>query len=107
MEKKELIQAVSSELAFIVPGQMPYDEFLEVLAEYINKLVREDFDKLIRLLYRMDVSEEKLKYLLKENQGEDAGPIIGALIIEREEQKIKTREQFRQKDSNIGEDEKW
>ena len=38
---------------------------------------------------------------------EDAGNIIASLIIERQEQKIKTREQFSQRDNGFDEEEKW
>ena len=48
---------------------------------------------LVQILYRIDVSEKKIKTLLKENQGSDAGKIIASLIIERQMQKIKSRQQ--------------
>ena len=39
----------------------------------------------------IDVDEARLKKLLKDNAGEDAGMIIARLIIERQLQKIVTR----------------
>jgi len=77
------------------------------LAERINELIQNDFQKLVSILYRMDVSEEKLKSLLQENQGVDAGHIITALMIERQLQKIKSRRQFSKRDNDIDENEKW
>jgi len=59
------------------------------------------------ILYRMDVSEIKLKQLLNENPGTDAALIITDLMIERQEQKMISRQQFRKKDENISDDEKW
>jgi hypothetical protein len=53
------------------------------------------------------VSEVKLKTLLKVQSQEDAGKIIAELVIERQLQKIKTREQFKQQDDNFDEEEKW
>ena len=107
MEKEELIYTISKSLAINLPGHIQYDDFVTAISEYINKLIGEDFEKLVSLLYRIDVSEYKLKNLLQENPGEDAGRIIAALIIERQEQKIETRKQFRQKNNDIAEDEKW
>ena len=77
------------------------------LAEKINELLLNDFNKLISILYRMDVSEKKLKALLKEYPDEDAGKIIAQLMIERQAEKIKSRQQFNQQDKNISDDEKW
>ena len=35
------------------------------LIAYINDCIQHDFNKLVQLLYRIDVSEEKLKYILQ------------------------------------------
>ena len=77
------------------------------LAEYINEMLLAGFDQLVNILYRMDVSEKKLRQLLQENPGTDAGLIIADLMIEREGQKIKSRRQSNQRDNNIDENEKW
>lgn len=79
----------------------------ELFAGKINELLTNDFQKLIAILYRMDVSEEKLKKLLSENPTVDAGVIIADLMIERQIKKIKYREQFTQQDETINENEKW
>ena len=53
------------------------------LIAYINDCIQHDFSKLVQLLYRIDVSEEKLKYILQLNPNEDAAKLIAAVIIER------------------------
>ncbi len=70
-------------------------------------LYNNDFQKLVSILYRMDVSETKLKQLLTDNPGADAGIIIADLMIERQAEKIKSREQYSKRDENISDDEKW
>ena len=87
--------------------QKGYKNWLTQLEEKINGLLVGDFDRLISILYRMDVSELKLKQLLKENQAEDAAKIIALLMIERQAEKIKSRQQFSQRDNDIDENEKW
>ena len=42
--------------------------------------------------------KENWKYLLQENVGEDAAFIIADLIIERQIEKIKSRQQFSRRD---------
>jgi hypothetical protein len=81
-------------------------KLFEALSGYINVLVNTDFQRLISLLYRMDVSEKKLVALLKEHAGEDSGKIIAALMVERQIQKIKSRQDHGRAD-NIDEDESW
>lgn len=81
-------------------------DFPSYLAARINELIQHDFTGLINILYRIDVSESKLKQTLQANPGKDAGYIIAKLVIERQLQKIKTREELRN-DGDIDEEEKW
>jgi hypothetical protein len=105
-EKDAPLQMVAGEIGLTL-DQKGYKNWLQKLEEKINSLLIEDFDRLISILYRMDVSELKLKQLLKENQAEDAAKIIALLMIERQAEKIKSRQQFSQRDNNIDENEKW
>ncbi len=74
------------------------------LETLINDLIKEDFSKLVQLLYRIDVSEEKLKNLLKEHPNEDAGKLIAQIVIERLAATKKARESFSTKSSSIEDD---
>ena len=106
MENKLVLQEVSKELGIIV-NEKDHSFNKQMLAEKIDQLINTDFQKLVLILYRMDVSEIKLKQLLNENPGTDAALIITDLMIERQEQKMISRQQFRKKDENISDDEKW
>jgi hypothetical protein len=78
------------------------------LIDYINFLLLEDFNRLLQLLYRVDVSEQKLKLLLQENPSTDAAILITDLLIARQEEKIKLRTGFSSQDpGNIPEEDKW
>jgi len=81
--------------------------FIQKLTAYINELISSDFNKLIYVLYRLDISEKKLKQLLADLPGSDAGTIIVNMIIERQLQKIQSRKQYRQDDKSIAEEDKW
>jgi hypothetical protein len=81
----------------------------EMLAEGLNELIEKDFQRLVYILYRADVSEEKLRRLLNENKQAAAGYVIADLLIERQEQKLKSRQQYKdsRRDNEIDENEKW
>lgn len=76
------------------------------LERVIHELINHDFQKLVQILYRLDIPEKKLREALRDQSQELAGPIIARLIIEREVQKKAAREQFRQQ-GPIPDDEKW
>lgn len=104
---KNLSASLNEMLQISLPEKISLQELKEKLAAYTNHLVQVDFDKLVSLLYRLDINEAKLKSLLKDNPGEDAGNLIAGMIIERQLQKIKSRQQHSKRDDNIAEDEKW
>ena len=90
-----------------------YDELLHEprnlrgeMIRAVNELIQHDFHRLVALLYRIDVSEKKLRAELAARPNEDAAGLITDLVIARLEEKRCSRQQFRQK-GEIPEDEKW
>jgi hypothetical protein len=76
------------------------------LSAYLNHLLVNDFSALVQILYRVDVSEEKLKAVLAENKEADAGDLLSELIIERQAQKAGVRQSFPPLEELPG-DERW
>jgi hypothetical protein len=85
---------------------MEKNELREQLILYVNHLLLHDFNKLVSILYRVDVNEGKLRELLQQFPGTDAAAIIADLLIQRQEQKIAGREQFKSGE-DIPDNEKW
>lgn len=103
-EIKKLISR-EMEIAITEPAAS-LDDLRILLAEKFNELIKKDFNGLIQLLYRIDISEEKLKQTLKENKGKNSGELLAEMTIERQLQKIQSRQQYK-RDENISDDEKW
>jgi len=102
-----LISAINNSLEIKLREDISADQLTDMLTGYVNDLVDRNFNKLVNILYRIDVNELKLRQMLNENPG-DAGRIIAELIIERQLQKIASRERFRNNDeNNVDEKEKW
>jgi len=71
-----------------------FSEIKSRLTSFINNLLDSDIEGLLSLLYRIDVSEQKVKTILATaDQGEMAKK-IAVLIIERQIQKIITRTKY-------------
>jgi hypothetical protein len=81
-------------------------EMKEQLVFYINQLLVHDFNKLIQILYRVDVNEQKLKEILQANRQTDAALIIADILLKRQEEKAKTKEAFKS-NNDIPEEDKW
>lgn len=99
------------ELMAAGPDHVNAENELETqLAEKINVLIQRDFGALVQLLYRIDVSEVRLRQLLDSGSGEDAGVLIARLIMERQWQKIESRRRYRQDNAGSDSDtdvERW
>ena len=66
MENNELIQSINDDMSVNLPEAVSYDELHHLLAIHINDLIKNDFEKLVSSLYRIDVNEQKLKLLLQQ-----------------------------------------
>jgi len=101
--QQDIIQYTEASLV----AEAGIDVFKQKLSAYINGLINTDFNKLIYILYRLDISEKKLKTLLASQPAADAGQLIAGMMIERQLEKIELRRQFKQDSSKIAEDDKW
>jgi len=106
-QSQEVILELNRTQDWQLAEQLTLEEVARILAEKLNTLIRDDFSILVQLLYRIDIEEPRLRYLLQQHKGEDAGMIIAGLIIQRMEQKIITRRQFSEKNNNIPEEDRW
>lgn len=80
------------------PTQAHFNEIINLMARYIDELIVNDFNKLLSILYRIDVSEEKVKGALAMDAGKaSSGHTIARLLIERETEKIKLRAKYSKK----------
>lgn len=79
---------------------------LEDMAHVIRQLIDQDFPKLVQILYRLDVPEDRLRQVLVENPEGDAGMLIAEMVADRIAQREKNKMMF-PKQEGIPEDEKW
>ena len=97
----ELLLQENNELVLQEPA------WYQQLKAAVNELINHHFDDLLQLLYRVDVSEAKLRQLLNDFPAADAAGIIANLLLERQLQKIKSRREHAQRDETIPDDERW
>jgi hypothetical protein len=104
MPEREIIESV---LDIRSEEQLRDEHLFNQLADAVNRLIQQDFNKLISILYRIDVSESKLRELLRTHPDKEAGRIIASLLVERQMQKIRTRRQSANPELPADDPEKW
>lgn len=100
MDTAELIADLNRVYGWDLAAAAPEGALEDVLAEKVNVMIQRDFGALVQLLYRIDVSEDRLRRILGADTGEDAGRIIARLIMERQWQKIESRRRYRRNDDD-------
>jgi hypothetical protein len=101
-----LVELINKDLELSFPPAIAENLLREKLSMLINELIVSDFQRLIFLLYKVDINESKLKRTLRDHPGENAGMLIADMVIEREEQKLKSRKESKQENPDDSE-ERW
>lgn len=96
MEEHALIEVLNKELDAAWPNTLSAAELREQLVAFIDQLINKDFQRLLAILYRIDVDEARLRLLLQQQADRPAAEIIADSIIDRQQQKIESRKKFRQ-----------
>lgn len=73
--------------------EISYDQAILMIVRVVEDLLSKDFNGLINILYRIDVSEEKLKAALALSNDNPAS-LIAKMILERQLQKVALRKKY-------------
>lgn len=65
-----------------------------LLIDKLDFLIAHDFEKLLSILYRIDVSERKVKEALAAQTDRNPSELLADLIIERQMEKANTRAEY-------------
>ena len=98
MEHNKALTAVVNDLQIEETiSERSSEEQRKVLVTFIDDLLRNDFNRLLSILYRVDISEEKLKRMLAENKDTQvrSAELIAQLLIKREQEKIISRAKYK------------
>jgi hypothetical protein len=101
MDLTAALQKLGTDLSVDEKAAVKYE-----LSAYLNYLLVNDFPGLVQILYRVDVSEQKLKTVLLDNKEADAGDLLSELIMQRQNEKTAMRQSFPPAEDLSGE-ESW
>lgn len=106
MEENQKVEEISKVIAkeFMISGAdslIPsgefdkLDEFRTYLVGKLRDLLDNQYDKLINLLYKIDVNEKKLSELFAQKNTSSMAVSLADLIIDRTLEKVKYRQMYR------------
>lgn len=89
----EVVSLTGKELGLVLSEPADFEAFVLELTRAIQYLIDKDFEKLMHLLYRVDVNEQKVKQAFSLEK--EVARELALLVIEREKQKVITRAKYK------------
>jgi hypothetical protein len=97
-ENKELTDAISFRFELAKTGDLSLDDLKRVLTERILDLLERNVERLLSILYRVDLNQKKLDEIFLNGTKEEIAEKIAAAVIERQLQKIETRKIYKDRE---------
>ncbi|HEY3250310.1 MAG TPA: hypothetical protein VGK25_04255 [Ignavibacteria bacterium] len=94
-ESKELTEAISSRFELAKAETLTLEDLKKALCIRIRDLLDKNVERLLSMLYRVDLSQKRLDEIFEKGSKDDIALKIADAVIERQLQKIKTREFYK------------
>ncbi|MCB0509501.1 MAG: hypothetical protein H6579_00590 [Chitinophagales bacterium] len=72
------------------------EALLLLIEQLVQELIDKDFERFLRLLYRIDLDENKVKEKIAASEPEKATRGIAEMILNREKEKVASRAQYKE-----------
>lgn len=72
-------------------------DLYQLILQRVRELLDQDPNLLFSYLYRLDVLEDKINFVLKEQKQVPADEGLAQLILERQKQRVELKKKFNQK----------
>ncbi len=76
--------------------ELTEEEFFDFLADHIAYLIEHKLEYLMSLMYRLDINEGRVHFALSPMAPEPANIGIARLVLERQKQRVATKQFYRQ-----------
>lgn len=77
-------------------GTNPREYLVQLLTPSIKQMLDQSFDRLLNVLYRIDLPEKKVVEILEESPPDEVANRLSQAIVDRQLEKISLRERYRE-----------
>lgn len=98
----DLICVIENKLAHVNCSQLPEEldpfivELKRRIAEYLKPMLKGNLDKLLQILYRIDVHDTHIKAALKLDRDSASANLLAHAIVERQIKKIQSQQYYKE-----------
>lgn len=94
-DSQEVFDIVSGNFELQNPDVMSFEELHFILSQRIGELLEKNVEKLIHILYRIDVNQRKTDEIFNNPSKEEIIFLLTDAVIERQMQKVQSRRKYR------------
>ena len=84
-------------------NELPSPSFEEVLAYLegaISHLLDHDFERLLQIMYRIDIDENRFKEVFQSEESKEIVAKLARMVLDRELEKVRTRAEYKGPDAS-------
>jgi len=96
-EPREVFSIISTNFELASGDVLSFEEIHRILTERIHELLEKNVEKLIFILYRIDVGQKKTDEIFNNPSKEEIASLLATAVIERQLEKVKTRRKYSRK----------
>jgi hypothetical protein len=102
----ETVSQLAEDASLQLQPGITYQQLEDLLTKKLEAMISHDFQQFVLLLYKIDVSEFRIREVLAADLSPDVYRKIAALLIERQQEKIISRKTYTRPPAD-DEEEKW
>jgi len=96
-DNKQVYEIISGNFELEKVNEITIEEIQRILTERIREMLDKNVEKLILILYRIDVNQKKTDGIFKSPFKDEIAENLAAAVIERQLEKIETRKKYSSK----------
>jgi hypothetical protein len=94
-DSQEVFDIVSGNFELQKQDVLSYEELHNILSQRIRELLEKNVEKLVHILYRIDVNQKKTDDIFNNLSKDDIALLLTDAVIERQLQKVHTRRKYK------------
>jgi hypothetical protein len=94
-DSQEVFDIVSGNFELQKQDVLSYEELHYILSQRIRELLEKNVEKLVHILYRIDVNQKKTDDIFNNPSKDDIALLLTDAVIERQLQKVHTRRKYK------------
>ena len=100
IKNSELYTALSGNFELQAQPDVSFDEIKKRVESVIRELLDKNMEKLLSVLYIIDVDQKKTDRIFSIESKDDMAPLLADAVIERQIEKLQTRMKYKSENPN-------